>query len=141
EVEPRYDSDTGRIELRIHADVAELESDRGTGVPGRMTAALDTIVNLELGQALILGGLTAKSERTTKSGLPGLSQIPLLGILFGSHSRTEDESENVVLIVPSVVDAVSMQDRERLKSALRRYTEYSGGLDEVDFVPAANPRS
>ncbi len=135
EVEPVYDSTTGRIELRLHADISELESDRGTGVPGRMTAALDTIVNLELGQSLILAGLTAKSERRSKSGLPGLSQIPLLGIFFGTHTQAEDESENIVLIVPSVVDAVSMQDRGRMKYALDAYEEYSGDLEEVDFIP------
>lgn len=138
EVEPVYDSKSGRIELRLHADVSELESDQGTGVPGRTTAALDTIVNLELGQSLVLGGLTAKSERSGKTGLPLLSQIPILGVLFGSHTHAESETENVVIIVPSVVDAVSMQDRERLNSALKRYTEYSGNLDEgPKFVPEA----
>jgi pilus assembly protein CpaC len=137
EVAPLYDSKSGRVELRLHADISELESDRGTGIPGRVTAQLDTIVNLELGQSLVLAGLTAKSERSSKSGIPGLSQIPILGVLFGSHSHTEDESENVILIVPSVVDSVSMQDRARLSDALRHYTEYSGDLDEVDLVPAA----
>ncbi len=135
EVEPVYDSKSGRIELRLHADISELESDRGTGIPGRVTAQLDTIVNLELGQSLVLAGLTAKSERSSKSGLPGLSQIPIFGVLFGSHSHTEDESENVVLIVPSVVDSVSMQDRARLTDALRRYTDYTGDLKEGSFVP------
>lgn len=137
EVAPLYDSKSGRVELRLHADISELESDRGTGIPGRVTAQLDTIVNLELGQSLVLAGLTAKSERSSKGGIPGLSQIPILGVLFGSHNHTEDESENVILIVPSVVDSVSMQDRARLSDALRHYTEYSGDLDEVDFVPAA----
>ncbi|HVY28784.1 MAG TPA: pilus assembly protein N-terminal domain-containing protein [Polyangiaceae bacterium] len=137
EVEPVYDSKSGRIELRLHADISELESDRGTGIPGRVTAQLDTIVNLELGQSLVLAGLTAKSERSSKTGLPGLSQIPIFGVLFGSHAHTEDESENVVLIVPSVVDSVSMQDRARLTDALRRYTEYSGNLEEGSFVPPA----
>jgi pilus assembly protein CpaC len=136
DVEPVYDSKTGRIELRLHADVSELESDQGTGVPGRTTAALDTIVNLELGQSLILGGLTAKSERSGKSGFPILSQIPLIGALFGTHSHSESETENVILIVPSVVDAVSMQDRQRLQNALKRYKDYSGDLEEhPGFVP------
>jgi pilus assembly protein CpaC len=138
DVEPVYDSKTGRIELRIHADVAELDSDQGTGVPGRTTAALDTIVNLELGQSLVLGGLTAKSERSGKAGLPILSQIPILGVFFGSHTHSEGETENVVLIVPSVVDAVSMQDRARLSQALKRYTDYSGDIEEGPaFVPEA----
>jgi pilus assembly protein CpaC len=138
DVEPRYDSKTGRIELQLHADVAELEDDSGTGVPGRTTATLDTVVNLEIGQSLILGGLNAKSERSGKSGLPLLSQIPILGVFFGTHTHMESESENVVIIVPSVVDAVSMQDRERVTTALKRYSEYSGDMEEGGpFVPEA----
>ncbi|HEY5960500.1 MAG TPA: hypothetical protein VIV60_28300 [Polyangiaceae bacterium] len=136
DVEPRYDSDTGRIEMRLHADVAELEDDHGTGVPGRTTTALDTVVNLEIGQSLILGGLNSKSERASKSGIPLLSQIPILGVLFGSHGHTQSESENVVVIVPSVVDAVSMQDRDRVNKALSRYDDYSGNLEDGErFVP------
>jgi pilus assembly protein CpaC len=136
-VEPVYDAKSGRVELRLHADISELEGDRGTGVPGRTTATLDTVVNLELGQSLVLGGLTAKSERSSKSGLPFLSQIPIFGGLFGSHGHAEDETENVVVIVPSVVDAISMQDRARLKAALEQYEAYSGDIDDVSLVPAA----
>jgi pilus assembly protein CpaC len=137
EAEPIYDSQSGRIELRIRADISELDSDHGTGIPGRTTAQLNTIVNLELGQSLILAGLTARSERRSKSGLPGLSQIPLFGVLFGTHSQAEEESENIVIIVPSVVDAVSMEGRRRLEDALRAYEDYSGDLEKVDFVPPA----
>jgi pilus assembly protein CpaC len=137
DVEPHYDAKTGRIELRLHADISELDTDNGTSVPGRITSNLDTEVNLELGQSLILAGLTSKSERRSKSGLPVLSQIPILGIFFGRHGQVEDESENIVLIVPSVVDAVSMQDRERVTSALKSYTNFAGDLDEVDYLPPA----
>lgn len=141
EVEPNYDSASGRIELRLHADISELDDDGGTGLPGRTTSALDTIVNMELGQSLILAGLTAKSERTSHTGTPGFSQIPILGVFFGSHGHAENESENVVIIVPSVVDAVSMQARERLQSALKAYTDFSGNMDDVDLVPAAPARA
>jgi len=135
EVLPNYDAKSGRIELQLHADISELQSDSGTGVPGRLTSGLDTVVNLELGQSIILAGLTAKSERTSKSGLPGLSQIPLIGVLFGSHAHSEDETENVVLIVPSVVDAVSMQARERITEGLQQYEEFSGKFSDVKLVP------
>jgi len=136
EVQPNYDAKSGRIELQLHADISELQSDGGTGVPGRITSGLDTVVNLELGQSIILAGLTAKSERSSKTGLPVLSQLPLVGVLFGSHAHAEDETENVVLIVPSVVDAVSMQARERIAEGLQQYEEYSGKIAGVKFVPA-----
>jgi pilus assembly protein CpaC len=141
EVSPVYDSSTGRIDLSVHADISELESDRGTGVPGRVTATLDTLVNIELGQSLVLAGLTARSERRSKSGLPLLSQIPILGALFGTHAQDEEETENVIIIVPSVVDAVTMSDRARIQSALKTFEEYSGDLDEVSLVPQAKSPS
>lgn len=137
DVAPVYDSESGRIELKLHADIAELESDRGTGVPGRTTTTLDTVVNLELGQSLVLAGLSSKTKRKSKRGLPGLSQIPILGFLFGSQSLQEEESENIVIIVPTVVDAVTMQDRRRIKDALTVYQEYTGDIEEVDFIPDA----
>ncbi len=141
DVEPRYDANTGRIELHIHADISELDSDNGSTVPGRITSTLETQVNLELGQSLILAGLSAHSERRSKTGLPILSQIPIFGIFFGSHARAEEESENIVLLVPSVVDAVSMQDRDRIASALAAYANFAGDFADVELVPPAQATS
>ena len=128
-VQPRYDSESGRLELEIHADVSDLADDRGTGTPGRLTSTLDTLVNLELGQSLMLAGLTAKSQSRSHAGLPVLSQIPILGALFGTHSEIAQETEDVVFIVPSVIDAVSLDARGRIREALDAYDDYTGDLD------------
>lgn len=136
QVLPRYDRETGRIELSIHAEVADLVDDNGTGAPGRLTSKLQTVVNLELGQSLVVAGLTSRRELRNQAGLPGLSQIPILGGLFGSNRRQNQESENVVFIVPTVVDAVSVEARERVREALEVYETYTGDLDEVDFLHA-----
>lgn len=131
---PRYDRETGRLELQLVARVADLVDDGGTGAPGRLTSELETVVNLELGQSLVLAGLTARRETHSHAGLPLLSQIPILGAFFGTHSDRRQEAENVVFIVPTVVDAVSVQARQRIREALEVYDEYDGDLDEVDFV-------
>lgn len=125
---PRYDSENGRLELEIHADVSDLADDRGTGTPGRVTSTLDTVVNLELGQSLMLAGLVAQSQARTHSGLPGLSQIPILGALFGTHSEVAQDTEDVVFIVPSVLDAVNLDSRARIKDALEAYDDYTGDI-------------
>ncbi|HJK94886.1 MAG TPA: pilus assembly protein N-terminal domain-containing protein [Polyangiaceae bacterium LLY-WYZ-15_(1-7)] len=132
--QPRFDRETGRIELRITADVSDLADDRGTGVPGRSVSTLETLVNLELGQAIVLGGVIARAEARTRAGLPGLSQIPILGALFGTHSRRFEESEALMFIVPSVVEAVPLQQRNRIQEAIRAYEEYRGGVDEVELL-------
>jgi hypothetical protein len=65
---PLYDPRTGRIELTISADVSDLTDDRGSGIPGRTVSKLDTLVNLELGQGVMLAGLNAHTEARTDTG-------------------------------------------------------------------------
>jgi len=134
-VQPRYDSESGRLELEIHADVSDLTGDPGSGAPGRMTSTLDTLVNLELGQSLMLAGLVAHSQARNHSGLPVLSQIPILGFLFGTHSEVATDTEDVVFIIPSVLDAVSLDSRARIREALEAYDEYTGELDQLHLRP------
>lgn len=141
--QPRYDADTGRVELRITASVSDLTGDGGSGVPGRTITNIETLVNLELGQSIVLAGFVARSENRARSGLPGLSQIPVLGALFGSHSRRYEESEGLMFVVPSVADAVPLRRRNRIEEAMRSYDDFSGGVDEVEVhdqpsVPGAN---
>ena len=130
EVQPRYDRESGRIELTMHAEVSDLASDRGSGIPGRTTSSLNSIVNLELGESLVIAGLTASSEAGNKTGLPGLSQIPILGALFGTHSGQSEASENLILIVPSVVEAVPSMEREHARRALDTVREFDGDWDK-----------
>lgn len=131
---PRYDRDSGRIELTLTADVSDLTDDNGTGAPGRSKASLHTIVNLELGQSLVLAGLTARSQARSRSGLPLLSDIPIVGILFGSTANRRQDSQNVIFIVPTVVDAISVVAGERVREALEVYEKYEGELEDVRLV-------
>lgn len=131
---PRYDEDTGRIELTINADVSDLTDDRGSGLPGRTVSKLETLVNLELGQGVMLAGLDAHTETGSRSGLPAFSQIPVFGVLFGTHGRREERTQNVLFIVPNVVDVVESDARGRINDALKLFEQYDGDLDEVDLV-------
>ena len=131
---PRYDPETGRIEIAVNADVSDLTDDRGTGFPGRSVSTLNTLVNLELGQAVVLGGVISRAESRSKSGLPGLSQIPILGALFGTHSRRFEEAETLLFIVPTVTEPVSLQQRNRIQEAIRMYEDFDGGVDEIELV-------
>ncbi|RLB45172.1 MAG: hypothetical protein DRJ42_30530 [Deltaproteobacteria bacterium] len=140
-VTPRYDRETGRVELQVTAEVSNLTDGRGTGVPGRLVSTVDTLVNLEMGQAVILGGLLAESQTMEQSGLPGLSQIPIIGVLFGTNTTHREYAQNVVFIVPTVVDVVSQQARQRISDAFDVYWDYTGGLHDLQLIdmPAGVP--
>ena len=127
---PKYDSTTGRIQLEIVADVSDLDAEKGVhGIPGRITSHVETLVNLELGQSVSLAGIRARTERRKKRGIPGLALIPFIGALFGTHSRETEDNESYMLVVPSVVEPISLSQRDRVEEALRVYESFHGGVD------------
>lgn len=143
EMTPRYDSGSGRVEVAIRADVSELTPPVTGNVPGRSRTEVRTLVNLELGQSIMLGGLTSRSTQQSQAGLPGLSQIPILGVLFGSNQRREDAQENFVFVVPTVTQAVGRAQQDRIREALRVYESFGSiggsGLGDIELVEPSPP--
>lgn len=132
---PRYDSRTGRIELELTADVSDLDQERGSrGIPGRSTTHVETLVNLELGQSISIAGIRARTERRSKNGLPGLAMIPLVGALFGSHGRETQRDQSYLLVVPSVVEPLSLDQRNRIDEALRAFESFQGGVEAYELL-------
>ncbi|MEM7436573.1 MAG: hypothetical protein AAF436_15555 [Myxococcota bacterium] len=132
---PRYDSRTGRIELEITADVSDLDQERGSqGIPGRFTTHVETLVNLDLGQSISIAGIQARTERRSKDGLPGLAMVPFIGALFGSHGREAQSDKSYMLVVPSVVEPVSLTQRNRVEEAIRAYESFRGSVDAYDLL-------
>ncbi len=144
QVTPRYDPNTGRIEIAIEADVSDLtEATTPGGPPGRTRTALSTVVNLELGQSIILGGLVSRSARESQGGLPGLSQIPIVGVLFGTNQRRDENLENLLFIIPTVVQAVPRAQSDRIVEALRLFERHGSigapGLSETELFEPSPP--
>ncbi|MGB5811016.1 MAG: hypothetical protein WBG86_10835 [Polyangiales bacterium] len=139
---PRYDPRTGRIELEITAEVSDLDQERGSqGIPGRLTTHVETLVNLELGQSISLAGISARSEKRSKNGIPGLAMVPILGALFGTHGRDSQADKSYMLVVPSVVEPVSLTQRNRIDEAIRTYDSFQGGVDSRDIFDQPRSRS
>jgi len=137
---PRYDSNSRDVEIKLAADVADLTApSTANGPPGRTTTKLETQVTLKLGQALILSGIKTATQRRNVAGLPGLSEIPVVGLLFASHAQEKQETEGAVFIVPSVVDTVPKSAIELINNALTTYKEYSGEIEYVDTYPKTPP--
>jgi pilus assembly protein CpaC len=127
-VRAHYDKNSGRIEVKVAADVSSLTPAGSDGIPGRTITQLDTLVNLELGQAIILAGLHAENSAKAKSGIPLLSQIPVIGALFGVHDSVAQKTENLVFIVPTIMEAVSLEDRDLIRDSFRAYLDFSGAV-------------
>lgn len=137
---PRYDSNSRDVEIKLNADVADLTPpSAANGPPGRLTTKLETNVTLKLGQALILSGIKTSTVTHDITGLPGLSEIPVIGLLFASHAQEKQDIEGAVFIVPSVVDTVPKSALELINNAMGNYREFSGEIEYLETFPKTPP--
>jgi pilus assembly protein CpaC len=138
---PRYDRDTHDMEVKVVADIGDLTPPApSTNLPGRNTAKLETIVHLKLGQSIVLSGISARTQRHQTTGIPILSDIPVLGLLFGGHQREQADTEGAIFIVPSVIDSLPPASTALIEDTLRQYEHFNGNLGEVhpyDRTPPA----
>jgi len=131
-VSPHYNPETQELGLKLAADVSDLTSAvSGTVLPGRTTSKLTTNISLKLGQSLVLSGIRTQSLTHSVSGLPGLSEIPLIGILFGSHAQRKLETEGAIFVVPSVIQTVPNDASELVSIALQKFKGYSGDVEAI----------
>jgi pilus assembly protein CpaC len=129
---PRFNPSEREIEVKVDVDVSDLTPPiGGTSLPGQSTSTLTTMVSLKLGEALVLSGIRTASERHNTSGLPFLSQIPILGALFGSTDNESNEVEGAIFVLPGIVESVPVQASELIDQALHEYEDYDGDLDDV----------
>lgn len=68
-----------------------------------ITRSASTLVRLQSGDVMTIGGLIDKEEAKTLRKVPILGDIPIIGKLFQSHSKSTDESEIVIIIRAEIV--------------------------------------
>jgi len=68
------------------------------------TQQADNQILVSDGETAVVGGLTVTSVTVTKSGIPFLVDLPILGRLFGFSSQTEERQDLLILITPHIID-------------------------------------
>jgi pilus assembly protein CpaC len=134
---PRFDPDTGDLEVKVDADISDLTAPvANTPLPGRDTAKLQTIVHMKLGQSLVLSGIRTRSQTHSVTGLPILSEIPVIGLFFGAHQDQRDDREGAIFLVPSIVEASARPPYDMIRDAMTQYSDYDGDIHKVkSFEP------
>lgn len=72
--------------------------------PNLSTNQLSSIVRIQNGQRVILGGLISETDSTQTKKLPLLGSIPLLKYLFSYKKTIKQKREMVIIITPTIID-------------------------------------
>ncbi len=97
---------------------------------------ITTTIRLKDGETNMLAGLIRDEERTTMTGLPGLSDLPLIGRLFGNNRKEAHESDIVLTLTPHIVRVLDLSESDLRPFRLGRD---AGAAPTVD-LPNALPR-
>ncbi len=119
EVTPKIDR-VNNVELHVNYEVSDiLSSDEGRYTLTKKTQS--TTVLLQEGQSLALAGVVKHKSRRETQGLPWLSDIPLLGFLFGSKQFQKGDTDGVIFITPHIVKPDGSENRDLIDRNLDRY--------------------
>jgi type IV pilus assembly protein PilQ len=88
------------IDVDVNKDSVGQETRSGFAID---TKHVKTQVMVENGGTVVLGGIYQLTERSTTDKVPFLGDVPVLGYLFRSNTRTNDKTELLVFITPKIV--------------------------------------
>jgi general secretion pathway protein D len=137
DLEPRVHHNQ-EVTLKIKVNVSNLNGNvqgaGGQSQPIIGTREFDTVIRLQDGETNFLAGLIRTDESNSDRGLPGLSDIPVLGRLF-SNKRTEGQRTDVILtLTPHIVRnaEITEEDLEPIWVGTEANITFRGGSPRVE---------
>jgi general secretion pathway protein D len=129
---------SGDITLELSAEFSLLGDDRNVGstdnpitVPTFLTRNVSGVLRLRDGETGLIGGLLQGRDARSFAGAIGVSEIPIIGKLFGNNQRKVDESEVLISLTPRIVRAPKVTEQDLVPLAV--------GTQEVPKVEGARP--
>ncbi|MGA2241437.1 MAG: secretin N-terminal domain-containing protein [Verrucomicrobiota bacterium] len=113
----------GLVVMDIQQQIDDLNGtthiDNVGDVPNTTKRTLSSEIAVRDRDTIILGGFVRSDKSKSKSGVPLLMDIPLLGNLFTSRTDKKDRSETIVLIRPTVLKTPEIAAAQAIKEERR----------------------
>jgi pilus assembly protein CpaC len=114
------------VNLKVSPEVSSLDFSnaitiQGFRVPALSTRRTDTEVELQDGQTFAIAGLMNNTMNNSIQKIPGIGDIPILGLLFKSRAYQKNQTELVVMITPTIVRRGSTGVSQGLPSIVEPY--------------------
>jgi general secretion pathway protein D len=146
-VTPRI-TETGNVNMKLMVEQSGIGEDvtLGSGTfPSFTSRKATTSAVVSSGKTLFLGGLISENKRKTRSGIPGLSKIPILGLLFGTTSDSITKRELMVMVTPHVIgsqddaEVITEDFQNRVRTIKKRLDRLDRKGNNVFLPPKKEP--
>jgi general secretion pathway protein D len=127
-VTPRANAN-GLVSMDVEQEVSAVSTAAATITPTFQERRIRSRVSIQSGETVALGGLIQDRAARSKSGIPILSSVPIVGSLFSTTDNTGVRTELLVLITPHVIGTAA-QARDITDELRRR-------LRGIEMTPGA----
>ncbi|MBC5765020.1 type II secretion system secretin GspD [Ramlibacter albus] len=131
-------SENGTVKLQIFQEVSSVDPASVNSAQGLITnkRSIESAVLVEDGGVVVLGGLLQDEYSNTQEKVPGAGDVPLLGNLFRSESKTRKKTNLMVFLRPVVLRDAAQTD----ELSLDRYELMRGKQDAAQPAATGNLR-
>lgn len=146
----------GRISLKVLTEASDISNENaitlsvpGTQqtltVPSIRVRRADTTVEIPSGGSLAMAGMIQEQTKQAINGVPGITQVPVLGALFRSRDYVNRQTELMVIVTPYIARAVAQKDLSRPDDGFADASDPStvllGRLNRIYGIPGTiDPR-
>lgn len=127
------------VTLTVKMDLSSVAGSGYNGLPTFASRQITTQIRLRDGETNILAGMIRDDERTSLEGIPGLSDIPVIGRMFARNRRERQETDIVLTLTPHIVRVLDVSDADLAPLKVARDTSAGGGGFEPQPLGPAVP--
>jgi type III secretion protein C len=98
-----FEANDWRIKLDVHVKDGRLLDTQVSNIPVITESRIDTQAVVGHGESLLLGGYEVDTDTDKSSGIPGLSNIPIIGVLFRQRSVSNRRFQRLFLVSPRIL--------------------------------------
>jgi general secretion pathway protein D len=117
DLEPRIHHNQ-EISLKLTVEVSQIsgfrEATGGQRQPVIGTRTIESTIRLQDGETNFLAGLIQTDEQTGEAGVPGLSDIPIIGRLFSRRRAEQQRTDLVLTLTPHIVRTPDITEEDLL---------------------------
>jgi general secretion pathway protein D len=139
DITPRVHHDDA-ISLALRLQISSVAGVGFGGLPTFGNREVEHFIRLKDGETNMLAGLIRDEERTSITGIPGLTAIPLVGRLFGMNRKESQETDIVMTLTPRIIRVLDLSEDDLRPFRLGRDGDGTGTVIELPIAPQLPPR-
>jgi general secretion pathway protein D len=133
DITPRTHHDDD-VTLALKVEVSSISGTGFGGLPTFGSRQIATTIRLKDGETNMLAGLIRDDERNTMEGIPGLSDIPIVGRLFAHNAKTTEQTDIILTLTPHIIRVLDLKEAD-----LRAFRVGRDALAPIADLPPIEP--